>query len=135
MTRLFYEDEREAVRAMIGESGKSIKECAMHLWGPRLKPEVAAAKLRSQLDSHNDTEHLKFVDVIALMQFCQCYDPLFYACMETDHGHPPRIAPKDQETEVIETLRSAAETMTKAMARLEALQVRQADPTKISAIR
>lgn len=122
MTRLFYEDEVEAVRAMIGDSGKTLKECAMHLWGASMKPEVAHAKLRAQLNPHQSGEALKFADVIALMKFCEAYDPLYYICDETNHSAPARRAPQDQVVEIAETLRLAADTMTRAMARLDRLQ-------------
>lgn len=122
MPRTFYEDETEAVRAMIADSGKTIKECALHLWGASMKPEVATAKLRAQLNHHNEGERLKFADVLALMKYCDAYDPLFYLCDETSHGTPPRLSTQDQQVELAETLRQAADMMARTMARLDRLQ-------------
>lgn len=132
MTRTFYEDETEAVRAMIADSGKSIKECALHLWGASMKPEVATAKLRAQLNHHNEGEQLKFADVLALMKYCDAYDPLYYLCDNTSHGTPPRLSTQDQEVELAETLKQAADTLARTMARLDRLQAdRAAHPEPI----
>lgn len=121
MTHLFYEDERDAVRAMISNAGKSLKECALYLW-PHLKPDTAQAKLRSQLNGHDDGEQLKFSEVVALMRYCDAFDPLLYVCDETQHARPPRKAPNDQRVELVSVIKEASATMQKAMARLDHLE-------------
>lgn len=122
MSRLFYEDEFDALATMIGNSNKTVKQCASFL-SPDMKPDSAYAKLKNQLSQSGD-EELKFRQVIALMKFCEAYDPLMYACDETLHGCPDRKAPADEEVRLVEAINGAAEVMTKAMRQLEQLQSR-----------
>lgn len=122
MSRLFYEDEFDSLATMIGASGKSIKECAHFLY-PDMKQDSAYAKLKSQLDPNGD-EELKFRQVIALMRFCQQYDPLMYACDETLHARPDRKAPEDEEVRLVEVITNCAGTMERAMKQIELLQAR-----------
>jgi sulfur relay (sulfurtransferase) DsrF/TusC family protein len=120
MARLFYEDEFDALNTMIGDSGKTVKECANHLY-PDMKPDSAYAKLKDQLNQKG-SEELKFRQVLALMKFCETYDPLMYVCDETLHARPDRKAPADEEVKLVEAINSAAETMNKAMRQLEHLR-------------
>ena len=123
MSRLFYEDEFDALTTMIGESGKTIKECAHHLY-PDMKPDSAYAKLKDQLNQKG-SEELKFRQVITLMKFCESYDPLMYACDETLHARPDRKAPEDEEIKLVEAINGAASVLTKAMRQLEHLRERE----------
>lgn len=123
MARLFYEDEFDALTTMIGQSGKTIKECANHLY-PDMKPDSAYVKLKNQLDRKGD-EELKFRQVVSLMKFCEQYDPLMYACDETFHARPDRKAPEDEEVRLVEAINAAAGVMTKAMRQIELLQARK----------
>lgn len=118
--KLFYDDEFEALQNMVSGSGKTFKEIAAHLW-PDMKPESAYAKLKACLNPKGD-ENLRFGQVVALMKFCNCYDPLFYICDETMHARPDRKAPEDESVKLVEVIEGAADTMTKAMAALERLQ-------------
>ncbi len=120
--RLFYEDEYDAYATMIGNSGRSLKECASHLY-PVMKPESAYAKLKAKLDPHG-SEHLRFSEVTALMRFCDCYDPLMYLCDETLHQRPDRKASEDEEVRLVEAMTGAADVLKKAMRQLERLQDR-----------
>lgn len=120
--RLFYEDEYDAYATMIGNSGRSLKECASHLY-PAMKPESAYAKLKAKLDPHG-SEHLRFSEVTALMRFCDCYDPLMYLCDETLHQRPDRKASEDEEVRLVEAMTGAADVLKKAMRQLERLQDR-----------
>lgn len=121
--RLFYEDEFDALQTMVGESGKGFKKCATHLW-PDLKPETAYAKLKDCLETRG-SERLKFGQVIALMKFCERYDPLLYACDETLHARPDRKTVEDESVKLVETINSAATVLSKAMAQLERLRSNQ----------
>lgn len=114
--RLFYEDDRDAIRTMIGSSGKTFKECAQHLF-PNLKPETAYAKLKTMVDGAGD-EELKFSQVVTLMRFCQHYDPLYYVCDETLHARPDRKTPDDQRVALTEAIKQASEMMNRAMAQI-----------------
>jgi hypothetical protein len=119
-TKLFYEDEFEALQLMVSSSGKSVKEVASHLW-PDMKPESAYAKLKACLNPKGD-ENFRFSQVIALMKFCNSYEPLEYMCDETMHARPDRKAPQDDMVKLSETIQGAADVLAKATAALERLQ-------------
>lgn len=119
-TKLFFEDEHEALQLMVSNSGKSIKEIACFLW-PDMKPESAYAKLKACLNPKGD-ENFRFGQVIALMKFCNSYEPLEYACDETMHARPDRKAPEDDIVKLSETIQSAADVLAKATAALDRLQ-------------
>jgi hypothetical protein len=120
MRRLFYEDEFDALQAMVGGSGKTVKQCASFLY-PDMKSESAYAKLKDQLNPKG-SEELKFRQVLALMKFCENYDPLLYACDETCHARPDRKAPEDEAVRLAEAITGAADMMNRAMKQLERLQ-------------
>lgn len=122
-SRLFYEDDRDALTAMIAESGKTRKECDHHLW-PNMKPDSAYAKLVACLDINGD-EELRFSQVVALMRYCNKFDPLYYACDETLHGRPDRRAPDDQKVALVEVIKDAAATMSRAMEQIKSLEARR----------
>ncbi|MCB4358456.1 hypothetical protein [Quatrionicoccus australiensis] len=123
--KLFYDDEYEALNLMVSNSQKSAKELAVYLF-PHLKMDSAYARLKSCLNPEKD-ERLTFGQIIAAMNFCECYDPLAYACDETMHGRPDRKAPEDEEVKIVEAMNSAAAVMQKAMRQLEHLQARTAN--------
>ena len=118
--KMFYEDEFEALQLMVSGSGKSIKEIAGFLW-PDMKPESAYAKLKACLNPKGD-ESFRFSQVIALMKFCNCYDPLLYICDETLHARPDRKSPEDDIVKISEAMQGAADVMAKSMAMLERVQ-------------
>jgi len=120
--RLFYEDEFDALQTMVGESGKGFKACAAFLW-PDLKPETGYAKLKDCLNSAG-SERLKFGQVIALMNFCERYDPLLYVCDETLHARPDRKSVDDEKVKLTEAIGSAANLLNKAMSQLDRLMER-----------
>lgn len=118
--RLFYEDEFDALQTMVGSSGKTVKQCAMHLW-PDMKPESAYAKFKDCINPKG-SEQFRFSQVIALMQFCERYDPLLYQCDETLHARPDRKTIDDESVKLTEAINAAAQTMSRAMAQLERLR-------------
>lgn len=118
--RLFYEDEFDALTAMIGASGKRFKEIAAFLY-PAMKPDSAYAKLKDQLNPAG-SEQLKFGQVLALMKFLGCYDPLMYLCDETCHARPDRVAKADEEVRLVDAIKGASEMLGRAMAQLERLR-------------
>jgi hypothetical protein len=121
-TKLFYEDEYEALNLMVSNSQKSAKELAAYLF-PHLKLDSAYARLKACLNPEKD-ERLTFGQIIAAMKFCECYDPLMYACDETLHARPDRKAPQDEEVKLVQAINGAADTMQKAMRQLENLRNR-----------
>lgn len=118
--KLFYEDEFEALSLMISGSDKTFKEVASYLF-PHLKTESAYARLKACLNPEKD-ERMTFGQIIAAMNFCCRYDPIYFACDDTLHHRPARKAPEDEETKFIEAIQQAASTMDKAMRQLEALR-------------
>jgi hypothetical protein len=123
-TKLFYEDEYEALNLMVSNSQKTAKELAVYLF-PHLKLDSAYARLKACLNPEKD-ERLTFGQIIAAMKFCECYDPLMYACDETLHARPDRKAPKDEEVKLVQAINGAADTLQKAMRQLEHLRNRGA---------
>ena len=121
-TKLFYEDEYEALNLMVSNSQKTAKELAAYLF-PHLKLDPAYARLKACLNPEKD-ERLTFGQIIAAMKFCECYDPLMYACDETLHARPDRKAPKDEEVKLVQAINGAADTLQKAMRQLEHLRNR-----------
>lgn len=120
--KLFYDDEYDAIATAIGNSGKPFKIVAAHMF-PDMKPESAYAKLKACCNP-TGTERLSFGQVIRLMHFCECYDPLLYACDETLHARPDRKAPEDEAVKLVEVMNSAANTMERAMRAMEHLKAR-----------
>jgi hypothetical protein len=123
-TKLFYEDEYEALQLMVSGSGKSFKEVASHLW-PDMKAESAYAKLKACLNPKGD-ERFKFSQILELMRFCGCYDPLYYLCDETLHARPDRKAPEDDVVKLTEAIQGAADVLVKATAALDRIQAQTA---------
>lgn len=125
--KLFYEDEYEALNLMVSNSHKTAKELAGYLF-PHLKLDSAYARLKACLNPEKD-ERLTFGQIIAAMNFCECYEPLMYACDETMHARPDRKAPEDEEVRIVEAMNQAASVMQKAMRQLEQLQAQKAQVT------
>ncbi|MEI1276616.1 MULTISPECIES: hypothetical protein [Pseudomonadota] len=119
-TKLFYEDEFESFQLMVSNSGKPFKEVALHLW-PHMKPESAYAKLKACLNPKGD-ENFKFGQVLALMKFCNCYDPLYYICDETLHARPDRKVPEDDVVKLTEAINGAMDVVLKATNALERIR-------------
>lgn len=118
--RLFYEDEYDALQTMVASSGKTVKELAAALW-PDMKHESRYAKFKDCLD-RKGSEQFKFSQVVLLMKMCERYDPLMYQCDETLHARPDRKTVDDESLKLVETINSAANTLSKAMAQLERLR-------------
>lgn len=126
MTREFFDDEHDAYLAMIGSSGKTVKECACHLF-PALKPESAYAKLKDKLNPKG-SEHLRIGELLALMRYCQSYEPLMQLCDETLHHRPERKQVEVEQLRLVETIGKATDTLARAMQQLEQLQERSSSP-------
>lgn len=120
--KLFYDDEFDAIATAIGNSGKPFKIVAAHMF-PDMKPESAYARLKACC-SPTGSERLTFGQVVRLMAFCECYDPLMYACDETLHARPDRKAPEDEAVKLVEVINSAADTMERAMRAIDHLKAR-----------
>ena len=120
--KLFYDDEYDAIATAIGASGKEFKTVAAHIFQD-MKPESAYARLKACCSPTGD-QRLTFGQVIRLMAFCECYDPLYHACDETLHARPDRKAPEDESVKLVEVMNSAAQTMERAMKAMEHLRAR-----------
>ena len=120
--KLFYDDEFDAIATAIGDSGKQFKLVAAHMF-PDMKPESAYARLK-ECCSPTGNQHLTFGQVIRLMEYCECYDPLLYACDETLHARPDRKAPDDEAIKLVEVISHAANTMERAMKALDHIKAR-----------
>jgi len=120
--KLFYDDEFDAIATAIGDSGKPFKIVAGYMF-PDMKPESAYARLKECVSPTGD-QRLTFGQVIRLMTYCECYDPLMHACDETLHARPDRKAPEDEAVKLVEVIASAANTMERAMKAMEHLKAR-----------
>lgn len=120
--KLFYEDEYEALQLMVSHSAKTAQQLAGFLF-PHMKPASAYSRLKACLDPNGD-QRLTFGQIIAAMQFCECYDPLMFACDETLHARPDRKAPEDEQVKIVEVISHAAEVMDRAMRQLDHLRTR-----------
>lgn len=120
--KLFYDDEFDAIATAIGGCGKPFKVVAAHMF-PDLKPESAYARLKACTSVTGD-ERLTFGQTVRLMAFCECYDPLLYACDETLHARPDRKAPEDEAIKLVEVISQATGTVERALQALEHLKAR-----------
>jgi hypothetical protein len=93
--RLFYDDEFNALQAVIDSSERTVKECGMFLF-PHLKPESAYARMKKCLESGAD-ERLTFGQIVALCKFCCKFDALYWMADELTHSRPIPVAPKDRQ--------------------------------------
>ena len=120
--KLFYDDEFDAIAQAISGSGKPFKIVAGHIF-PDMKPDSAYARLKACTSPTGD-QRLSFGQVVRLMDFCECYDPLMYACDETLHARPDRKAPEDEAVKLAEVINGAAATMERAMQAMNHLRAR-----------
>lgn len=120
--KLFYDDEFDAIATAIGHSGKPFKLVAAHLFLD-MKPESAYARLK-ECCSPIGTQRLTFGQVLRLMSYCECYDPLMYACDETLHARPDRKSPEDETIKLVEVINGAASTLERAMRALDHIKAR-----------
>lgn len=120
--KLFYDDEFDAITQAINNSGKTWKQVAAHIF-PDMKPDSAYARLKVCANSNGD-QRLTFGQVVRLMNFCECYDPLMHACDETLHARPDRKAPEDEAINLVEVINGAAHTMERAMRALDHIKAR-----------
>ena len=120
--KLFYDDEFDALATAIGNSGRPFKLVAAHVF-PDMKPESGYARLK-ECCSPVGNQHLTFGQVLRVMQFCECYDPLLYCCDETLHARPDRKAPEDEAVKLLEVMNNCAQTMERAARAVEHLRAR-----------
>ena len=120
--KLFYDDEFDAISMAIANSGKPFKLVAAHLF-PDMKPESAYARLKECCSPTGD-QRLTFGQVLRLMVFCECYDPLMHACDETLHARPDRKSPDDETIKLVEVINGAANTLERAMKALDHIKAR-----------
>ena len=99
MTKLFYDDEFDALAQVIANSDKPFKQCAAFLF-PHLKPESQYARLKACLNAEKD-ERLTFGQIIALCKFCEAYDALHFMADELEHDRPAKRAPEDELTKLL----------------------------------
>lgn len=118
-SKLFFEDEFEALNLMVSNSQKTPKQLASYLF-PHLKPDSAYARLKACFNPEKD-ERLTFGQIIAAMKFCQCYEPLMFACDETLHGRPARVEPQDEKAELQRQFIQTTKLLSVMADRIEAL--------------
>ena len=95
---LFYDDEYHPLRVMI-EHGQGYKKTAAYLW-PDMKSESSYARLKNCVQRPEKGEHLKWGEILAAMRFNGRFDPILYACDETNLHRPKVKAPKEEELDL-----------------------------------
>jgi hypothetical protein len=119
VSRLFYEDEFQALRDVI-EQGKGYEKTAGHLW-PGMKSQSAYSKLKACTNEHGD-QRLKFGEIIEAMRFNARFDALFYACDELMHARPSQKAAAEEEARIAVIIESSASTLERALQQLAHLR-------------
>lgn len=120
--RLFYDDEFNALQAVMDDSGKTIKECGMFLF-PHLKPESAYARMKKCVESGQD-ERLTFGQIVALCKFCGKFDALYWMCDELSHARPMIVAPEDRQAALIQEFNDHVERLERIGKQLKIEQVK-----------
>ena len=115
-----YEDELDAIAAMVAASRKPRKEIACDLW-PNLKPDTAYAKLAAKL-SREGSEHFQIGEVIKLMVSIGQFDLLYFMCDCTAHKRPERRAEADEQARLAEAVLTATHVLQQAINRLDDMQ-------------
>jgi hypothetical protein len=69
----------------------------------------AYARLKNCLNPDRD-EHLTFGQVLAVMRFCDRYDPLYFACDQLSHDRPKQITKEDELTALLRLYLEAKKT-------------------------
>ena len=120
MEKLFYDDEFAALRDVI-EDGKGYKATAMHLW-PSMKPESAYARLKVCCREHGD-QHLRFGEVVRVMQFNDRFDALAYVCDECGFDRPVRRPVADKQAELMREFNKSVDHLNRTLQQLAAAGV------------
>lgn len=119
MSKLFYDDEFDALAQTIGNSKRSFKECAAFLF-PHLKPESSYARLKACLNPEKD-ERLTFGQIVALCDFCATYDAHYFMCDELKHERGGLKNPADEIATLQREFLKGAKGLEHIAARIEQL--------------
>lgn len=119
MSKLFYDDEFDALAQTITRSEKEFKQCAAFLF-PHLKPESQYARLKACLNPEKG-ERLTLGQIIALCDFCKTYDALYFMCDELSHERPKEKNPADERDELMRDFVKTGRHMEQIAARIEQL--------------
>lgn len=123
MSKLFYDDENDAVAQMIANSPRTFKECAAFLF-PHLKPESQYARLKNCVRSDKPDEKLSFGQIIALGKYCEAYDALYFMADELEHDRPVKRAPEDELTKLLREYLDCEHRRTQLQPKIEEARTR-----------
>ncbi len=92
-TMPFFESAEAATRQAIQNSGKSMKEVAAHIW----KGKSVSAAQTHLLNCLNESreEKLSADEHIAIAEFCQEFDYLYYCAHRLSHTRPTLVTPEE----------------------------------------
>jgi len=127
-----YADDCDALQRMVRNGRKGIKELAAHLW-PYMNQSSGYARVAACLNPEKDKK-FALDELASAMKFCGRYDPLYYLCDATLHARPERRAPRDEEVQIVETIKDATNVLKMALSQLENMrqQTREEDYAKDS---
>lgn len=89
----FFESAEGATRHAIQQSGKSMKDVASYLW-PGKSVAAAQTQLLNSLNEGRD-ETLSADEHIAIAEYCQQYDYLYYTAHRLSHTRPTLVTPEE----------------------------------------
>jgi len=107
-----YESFEDALRVCIIKSGYSIERVARELWPYHKNEHYAYKKLWDALHEKR-SQKLELEEYIFIMNFCKCYDPLYYMCDATLHERPEPISLEIETETLKETLLKTAQEFNK----------------------
>lgn len=118
--RLFYDDQEAALLAAIDNNvhGLTFKQVAAKVY-PTMKPDSAYARLKAITNRDKD-EKADLQELKRICDVCGRFDPLYFLCDELDHARPPRRAPQDRATELVEAFNRNVESAMKLFAQIQA---------------
>ncbi len=112
-------DIYDVLQSMVLDGSKTSAELAAYLF-PHLGPDSANKRLAKSISKkETDREELTIKQLLAAMQHCDCYLPLYYLCEQTNHYRPEKKASNDVEAQLAKAITDAAEIMKVAVAALE----------------
>lgn len=95
MSKLFYDDEYDALAQTITNSEHEFKAVAAFMF-PHLKATSQYARLKNCLNAERHDERLTFGQVIAMCRFCGSFDALYFMADDLAHDRPLAKKPEDE---------------------------------------
>lgn len=119
-TMAFFESAEAASKHAIQASGKSLKEVAAQLW-PGKTVAAAQTHLANCLNDNRD-EKLTTDEHIAIANFCDRFDWLYYSALQCSHSRPEPVTPEATATRLQAALFSKTDELRGLLAQIDMLK-------------